>query len=393
MFRLIRSSAVAVLLVLGLPLQVLAGEPILVGLDADMSSGAAEGGEAIRRGAILAIDEINGAGGVLGRPLKLEVRDHRGNPSRGVDNIRELSGMPGMVAVMGGVHTPVVLKELPLIHEKQLVFLVPWAAGTIVVDNKYDPNYVFRVSVRDQYAGKFLVDYSLAEGDEKLGLILEKTGWGRSNEAAIKSALGARGLKPVGVEWFGWGIEDLSSQIAALRDAGAERIILVANPREGGVAAANMAVMPKERQIPILSHWGITGGDFFADNKAALNKIDLEFLQTFSFFDPPVPDRGQHLLDLYKARFPDVAGPEDIFSPVGTAHAYDLIHLLAKAIDKAGTTDRPAVRDAMESLPFHAGVMRDYAPPFAVGRHDALDATSFRIAHYGPGGAIRPVGR
>ena len=48
-------------------------DPIAIGLDADMSKGAAQSGEAIRRGLVLAIEEINARGGVLGRPLSLVV--------------------------------------------------------------------------------------------------------------------------------------------------------------------------------------------------------------------------------------------------------------------------------------------------------------------------------
>ena len=53
-----------------------------------------EAGEAMRRGALLAINEINKSGGVFGRPLELVVRDHRGNPARGVDNIESLASPP-----------------------------------------------------------------------------------------------------------------------------------------------------------------------------------------------------------------------------------------------------------------------------------------------------------
>ena len=99
---------------------------LIIGLDADMSSGSAKSGEAIRRGVQLAIDQINKQGGLLERPLKLVVRDHRGNPDRGVDNIREFSEMPNLLAVVGGIHTPVALEELPLIHENKIVYLSPW---------------------------------------------------------------------------------------------------------------------------------------------------------------------------------------------------------------------------------------------------------------------------
>ena len=152
---------------------------LIIGLDADMTSGSAQSGLAIRRGVVLALDEINAAGGLLGRPVELIVRDHRGNPDRGVDNIVEFAEMSDVLAVVGGLHTPVALRELKTIHDQQMIYLGPWAAGTPIVQNEYSPNFVFRVSVRDEYAGGFLVDRALERGLSKIGLLLERTGWGR----------------------------------------------------------------------------------------------------------------------------------------------------------------------------------------------------------------------
>jgi len=387
-----RLSCLLALAILTLPTTLNAAEPpILIGLDADMSSGAAKGGEAISRGIALAIKEVNDNGGVLGRSLKMVVRDHRGNPARGIDNITELAAMKDVVAVFGGIHTPVAMRELPVIHENKMIFLVPWAAGTPIVDNEYDPNFVFRVSVRDQFAGGFLVENALKSGHKQLGLLFEKTGWGRSNEKAVKAALLPHGLEPAAIEWFGWGATDISPQIKRLQKAGAEIIILVANPREGGIVVANIAAMPQDQRLPVLSHWGITGGDFFKINKDNLDSVDLSFLQTFSFFDPPFPKRAHHLWTHYKSMFTDAVDPGDAFSPVGTAHAYDLVHILVAAIKKAGTVDRVLVQAALETLPSHSGVMRDYSPPFSKDRHDALDASNFRIGRYDSKGQIRIV--
>jgi branched-chain amino acid transport system substrate-binding protein len=65
--------------------------PLYIGLDADMSAVSKDGGIAIQRGAMIAIEEINHAGGVLNRPLELITKDHRGNPARGIANIKALS--------------------------------------------------------------------------------------------------------------------------------------------------------------------------------------------------------------------------------------------------------------------------------------------------------------
>jgi len=73
-----------------------------------------------------------------------------------------------------------------------------------------------------------------------------------------------------------------------------------------------------------------------------------------------------------------------ILSPVGVAHAYDLTHILAKAIDLAGSTRREAVRDALERVPSHAGLIRKYNPPFTPKRHEALSESDVFLARYSP---------
>ncbi len=367
-------------------------DPILIGLDADMSKGAAQSGEAIRRGLVLAIEEINARGGVLERPLSLVVRDHRGTPARGRDNIEDFAAMDGLVAVVGGIHTPVALAELEAIHRHGLPYLGPWAAGTPVVSNGYEPNFVFRVSVRDEHAGGYLVEAARNRGFKRLGLLLWRTGWGRSNEAAMHEALARQGLHPAAVAWFNTGEQNMSAQIDKLRAAGAEVIMLVANPVEGLIAIREIARRPEAERLPIISHWGITGGDFFAKAGDALSRVDLSFLQTFSFFDPPFPDRAARLYEAYCARFGGCRSPADVISPVGTAHAYDLVQLLSQAVERAGTTDRAAIRKSLERLGRYEGLMRDYDPAFTSDRHDALDASDFRLCRFDENGAIVPIG-
>ncbi len=373
-----------------LPASAPSGAPLIIGIDADMSGGSAQSGEAIHRGAVLAVNEINAAGGILGRPVTLEVRDHRGNPARGVMNMEAFAAMPDLLAVIGGLHTPVALEELALVHQHEIIFLIPWAAGTPIVDNGYDPNFVFRVSVRDEYAGAFLMEKTLAAGYRRPGLLLEQTGWGRSNEKAMVQALEQRGMRVAGVQWFHWGVRDMSYQLESLLAADADVVLLVANAPEGLVALRSMANLTPARRLPLVSHWGITGGDFPLKAGESLNAVDLFFLQTFSFLAPSRPQAAEHLLTLYRQTFGDTRPPEQLPAPPGTAHAYDLIHLLARATDQAGTPDRAAVQRALQRLEEHAGVMRHYAPPFTPERHDALIAADFMIACFGMEGAIVP---
>ena len=366
-------------------------EPIIIGLDADMSAGAARGGLAIQRGAEIAINEINDNGGVLGRPLLLESKDHRGNPARGLDNIKSFASRNEVVAVLGGVHTPVAMHELEAIHDQQLIYLGPWAAGTPIVNNGYSPNYVFRVSIRDEFAGAYLVGEALKKGYRKIALALEKTGWGRSNEKAMKMALAAEGLDPTEIAWFHWGAQDMETAVKSIAKTSPDVILLVANTPEGLAIVRSIASLPKADRIPIISHWGITGGSFFEQAKDVLGDVDLSILQTYSFIKPSFPDRANKVINAYLEQYSDATDVQDIFAPTGTAHAYDIIQILALAIKKANTTNRQSVRNALENLTAYNGLVRDYSPPFSAEKHDALDASDFRLSTYDKKGVIVPL--
>lgn len=359
--------------------------PIIIGINADISSQDAQAGEAIRRGAMVAIYELNRKGGILGRPLMLELHDHRRNPARGVVNTQTLAENEDVVAILGGKHTPVIFAELDVIHDYGIPYLIPWAAGTQLVDNGQDPNFVFRVSVRDEYAGAFLVEHALKQGYQRLGLLLEQTSWGRSNELALTVALREQGVIPARTEWFNWGERDFTKALQRIHAAKVEMIIFVGNAPDGVNFMRAMHALPEAKRLPIISHWGIVGGDFEHILQEELQHLDLAFLQTFSFFAPPFPERAEHVFTLYQKLFPETKTIADISSPTGVAHAYDLMHLLARAIELAQTTDRTKVRDALERIDFHAGLVRNYQPPFTPSRHDALDTTDFRMARFANG--------
>ncbi len=104
-------GAFALTLALGLAVQPAAAqETIKIGHVAALSGASAQSGEAITRGLAIAIDEINAKGGLLGgRKLELIQRDDESNPPKGVVAARELISKEKVVAMFGGIDTPVAL--------------------------------------------------------------------------------------------------------------------------------------------------------------------------------------------------------------------------------------------------------------------------------------------
>ena len=349
-------------------------EPVKIGLTAAVSGGSAASGEAIKRGLEIAIAEVNAKGGVLnGRPLQLIVRDDEGQPAKGVTIARELVEREKVTAVFGGLHTPVALAQVAVWQELKTPYMGAWAAGTNITRNGQTPNYVFRVSANDDDADKFLTRYAtdvLRKG--KPGLLLENTSWGQSNEAGLTKWLGAKGIKAVGIEKFNWGDPDMSPQLLRLKGAGADHVVLVANAPEGAQVVKSRAKIGWE--IPMVSHWGISGGRF-AELTGDLSD-GVAFLQTYSFFGKQ-NERGEYVLKMLKEKY-GVKGPEDVIAPVGTANAYDGLHLMAMAIEQAGSAEGAKVRDALENLSAeYKGLIKTYRKPFTTEQHDALNDADY----------------
>jgi len=362
-------------------------EPVKIGLSAAVSGGSAASGEAIKRGLQIAIDEINAKGGVLGgRKLELVVRDDEGNPQKGVTIARELVEREKVVAVFGGLHTTVALAQVPVWHELKTPYMGAWAAGTNITRNGQSPNYVFRVSANDDYVDRFLSRYAVETMKKsKPGLLLENTPWGQSNETGLTKWFGEKGVKAVGVERFNWGDPDMSPQLLRLRSAGADHIVLVANAPEGAQVLRSKAKLGWDTAM--ISHWGISGGRF-AELTGDLSE-GVTFLQTYTFFGKQ-NERGQYVLKMLREKH-GIKEPGDVIAPVGTANAYDGLHLLALAIEQAGATDGSKVRDALESLKSeYKGLIKSYRRPFSPEQHDALTDEDYVMVVW-KGGKIVPV--
>ncbi len=365
-----------------------AADPVKIGLVAALSGQSAASGEAITRGLTVAIDEINAKGGVLGgRKLELIRRDDESNPSKGVTAARELIFKEQVAALFGGIDSPVSLAIVPLANAEKKPFIGVWAAGTGITRNGANPNYVFRVSAVDVIVDKGLIQYAARTyGSKKPGLMLINNPWGESNNDGLTKAAAAQGLTLAGVEKFQTEDVDMVPQLSRLKQAGADSVILVAN-----AAPAAQVVRALDRMgwpVPVISHWGISGGRFVELGGPSASKV--HFVQTYSFFGEQSP-RGKHVLELLMKRYPQVKGPVDVIAPVGTANAYDAMHLLARAIQVAGSTEGPKVREAMYKIGRHEGLIKTYDPAFTADNHDALSENDYVMVQFTDKGEIVPV--
>ncbi len=353
-------------------------EPIKVGLVAALSGQSAKSGEAITRGLEVAIDEINAAGGVLGRPLELVRRDDESNPSKGLLAARELIQKEDVAVLFGGLDTPVSLAIVPVANKMRMPFMGVWAAGTPITKNGAKENYVFRVSAVDEVVDEALIQYAIDKyAMKKPGMLLINNPWGESNEKGFRIALESRGMDYTGIERIESGDVDLVPQLTRLKEKGTDTLLLVAN-----VAPSAQVVKSLERMgwdVPVVSHWGPAGGRF--GELAGPTADRVHFIQTFTFTDT-TSGKGGDVFAKLQAKFPEIKTVADVTPAVGIANAYDAMHLTAMAIENAGSTKGSDIRSGYYRIDDYKGLIKDFKRPFSETQHDAIGAKDYVFTHF-----------
>jgi branched-chain amino acid transport system substrate-binding protein len=363
--------------------------PILLAVNAEYGVQGSQTAQSIEKGVRVAAAEINAAGGLLGgRMIEVIQRDDRGLPARAIDHLRELAENPDVTAVFCGRFSPVALELAPVANQKQMLLLDPWAAADGITKAAGKPNYVFRLSLTDTWAMDAMLRHALNRKLDRLAVFLPNTSWGRSSEAAIASFARKHPNLHIAINWYNWGDVEFSDKLARARADGMKALLMVANEAEGSLLVKQMAALPAGSRLPIISHWGIAGGNFAGMVGPALNEVDLSVVQTFSFASARGA-RAKQVARIYAGLFGD--SPAKMHAQVGFAHAYDLTHLLAKAISLAGSTRRPEVRDALERLPEYEGLVRRYKRAFTASNHEALDRNQVFMARFLADSTLAPL--
>ena len=363
--------------------------PIVIAVSAEYGLKGSHAAQSIEQGIRAAAEEINTAGGLLdGRKIEVMQRDDRGSPARAVDHLLELAKNPDVVAVFCGRFSPVALEMAPFANQQQILLLDPWAAADSITQNSGVPNYVFRLSLTDTWALDAMLQHALKRKLNRVAAFLPNTSWGRSSAAAIETFASKNPrLRHINY-WYNWGDTQFADQLARARADGMQALIMVANETEGSVIVKQMAALPPEKRVPIIAHWGIAAGNFAGMVGEDLAKVDLAVAQTFTFANA-ASARAKPVMEAYRKRH---AVPADsMLAQAGFAHAYDLTHLLAKAITLAGNTHRPDIRAALERLPAHVGLVKNYKRPFTPSNHEALDRKQLFMGRFIANGTLVPA--
>lgn len=173
----------------------------------------------------LAMDEVNAAGGLLGRKVVLVSGDTASDPTHGVSELRRLMSNEKVEAILGSVVSQETLPMVPLTTEANLLQVSASASTTLTPE--YGP-YHFSTSPTGLDQMKANVDYAVDTlGLKKLALISDNGGMSKAAVGEIVAYMTERGVAPVIVQEFAFKAEDMTPQLFSMRNAGAEGVLLI----------------------------------------------------------------------------------------------------------------------------------------------------------------------
>ncbi len=312
-----------------------ASADILISTAGPMTGQYASFGEQMRRGAEMAVKDINAAGGVLGQQVKLTIGDDACDPKQAVAVANKFVS-EGVVFVAGHFCSGSSIPASKVYEEENVLQISP-ASTNPKLTEEGGPN-VFRVCGRDDQqgivAGKFLAD---SYGGKKIAILHDKTAYGKGLADETKAALNKNGITEAMYEAYTAGEKDYSAIVSKMKQAGVDVFYVGGYHTEAGL----MVRQAREQGYPVQ----LVSGDALVTDEfwKITGDAGEGTLMTFS----PDPRKNPAAAPVVKAYRDGGYEPEGY-----TLYTYGAIQAWAQAVAKAGTTDTNKVAEALRANKF-----------------------------------------
>lgn len=361
--------------------------PIKIGFTTALTGPFNEYGEGYKRGVEIALEQVNAAGGVLGRKIEIGMLlDDQLIPDRAVQNMRRILDNKEIVALLCPSGSGPTLAIADMVTADGRPIMNPQAqTPTVIYPNgpgtKPRKN-MFTTSIQNDIEAEFMATV-IAAKFSRIGLLHESTGYGKTGAELILADIKKK--KPdanVTRESFNQKDQDMTAQLVRIQRARAEVVMFVGLGADLSVIRKNMVRM--NMTIPLYTTAGglsppyVEGaGDLVIGTRGSLYRKIASL---------PPPPETKAFLDAYKAKHgtdrlwgPDPARPYP--SMGGTvATGYDCGLLLADAMRRAGTTDADPVIKAMEATKDFLGANGTYT--FSDMKHHAIEGKDLATYEY-----------
>jgi len=357
----------AVLLVALTIAPVFAAETIKVGAILAVTGPASFLGAPEAKTLEMMVEEINAKGGIKGKKIELIIKDSGASPEKALSFAKQLIEEDKVLAIIGPSTSGETMK-IKNVAEEGKTILLSCAAAEVIVNPV--AKYVFKTPQKDSYAVIKIFEQMKKMKLSKLGVLSSNTGFGKAGKEQIEKLAPEHGIQIVANEVYDKAATDLTAEVTKVKASGAESII------NWSIEPAQSIVIKNARQI------GFKGQIFQSHGFGNIKYVEaagpaaegvifpvgrLLVAEALSKNDP----QKTVLMD-YKKKY-ETKFKEDASTFGG--HAYDAMLILTKAIEKANSTDKEAVRTAIEGLKGVVGTAGIFN--FSPEDHNGLDLSSF----------------
>ena len=355
--------------------------PIKIGGIAPLSApGTVVGGEAMRDAMLIAEEDINAAGGVLGCDIDVVIADSEGLPEKATAIMEKLITQDGVAAVGGGYHSSVGVasKDVADARGVPVVFAETWN-DTITGDKQ---KYIFRIAPLSSWASSTIWKHALEiPGVKKVAILTENTDYGIPAAEETKAGLATGGVETVTYS-VDIGTQDYAGIVERMKADNPDMIVVLATGEAGynfTQQAADAGIGPLD--IPFHA------GQVSLESKAYWENVpdgNYAFVQRIGVPENLFTDEGKAFAEEYKKR----TGKDAVESYA--MEAYDSIAILAHAIKNAGSTDGDAIVAALESIE-HDGTLGKIYFPYGSKKDPSADGKGDEWWHQWPDVALTVI--
>jgi branched-chain amino acid transport system substrate-binding protein len=319
-----------------------AQDEIKIGEFASLTGGSASFGISSHEGTALAIDEINAAGGLLGKKVKLITEDDQSLAGQPATIARKLISQDKIVALLGEVASSKSLEAAPICQQNKIPMISPASTNPKVTEVG---DYIFRVCFIDPFQGTVMAKFALSKGWKNVAVLTDvKQDYSVGLAENFVKAFTAAGGKIVKEQKYSTGDKDFKPQLTSLKAAKPEAIFVPGYYAEVSLIGKQARLLGIK--APLLGGDGWVGDSLL---KVAGNSLDGSFFSChFSADDKSAA--VQDFVKKYKAKY-NGKTPDDM-----AALGYDSAMILAEAIKRAGTTESAKLRDAIAATKDHKGI-------------------------------------
>jgi branched-chain amino acid transport system substrate-binding protein len=318
------------------------GDTIKVGEFASLTGKEATFGTSAHEGTLLAVEQINAKGGVLGKKIELLTQDDQTKAGEPANAVNKLISKDGVVAILGEVASSRSLEAAPICQQNKIPMISPASTNPTLTK---EGDYIFRVCFNDNFQGGALANFASGTLKAKKVAILTdvKSDYSKGLAKSFKEKYPTSGGK-IGVELdFNGGDKDFKGQLTTIKNDAPDAIFLPGYYND--VALICIQAKQLGMNIPIF------GGDGWeSESLITIGQEAMEgnYFSTHCSIEQPTPEMTA-FVDAYKKRFKGKT--PDAMAVLG----YDSALVLADSITRAGKTDGPALRDAIAATKDFSG--------------------------------------